>query len=424
MLIFLTKILRRIFIGRKQKFVFHKVNLEKLTLPKLNKIGIYIHIPFCKSLCPYCPYNRIKYEKKLIQPYLKAILNEINIYYKLFGHIKISSIYIGGGTPTNMIDELEIILDEIKSKFDITGEICIETNISDINEENIFKLKKFGITLISIGVQSFLDKNLVLLGRNYKADKIINALNIVIKAGFKSINIDLMFALPNKKEEDLLFDLNQILKLDINQVTTYPLFTFPYSNIGKFKKIKNLKMPHLKTRRSQYKLIHDFFLNNGFERISVWGFRKGKVPRYSSVTRNYYIGLGTGSASSFKNIFYFNTFSVNEYIKSLQKNILPISIKMNITKELSDFYWFYWKLYDTYFTKDELEKIFDDNSKVWKLIKLFEKLKFIKNSNQNYILTEKGSFWIHLAQNYFILNYINKVWTKSMKTAWPERIEI
>lgn len=98
---FLTKIGRRFFVGKKQKFVFLKA--KDIELFYLKKIDLYIHIPFCKNMCPYCPYNRIAYNKELVQPYLKGVLNEIDLYYKILGKIEIPSIYIGGGTPTNLM---------------------------------------------------------------------------------------------------------------------------------------------------------------------------------------------------------------------------------------------------------------------------------------------------------------------------------
>lgn len=138
-------------------------------LPSLEKIDLYIHIPFCKNKCPYCPYNKIMYDKNLVEPYLKAILAEIEQHYNRLGRIKITSIYIGSGTPTNLIDELGVILGRIRDHFIITGDVCIETNPSEINEEIVNKLIKYGINLVSLGVQSFNNKYLQLIGRNYKA---------------------------------------------------------------------------------------------------------------------------------------------------------------------------------------------------------------------------------------------------------------
>ncbi|MBN2015346.1 hypothetical protein JW766_00765 [Candidatus Dojkabacteria bacterium] len=183
-------------------------------------------------------------------------------------------------------------------------------------------------------------------------------------------------------------------------------------------------MPNIFIRRRVYKTIHSFLLSRGFNRVSVWGFKKGAVPRYSSVTRDFYVGFGAGAASNFPNMFYFNTFNVSEYIKTLLNNKLPISIEMNISKTLSKYYWFYWKLYDTYFSRHEINKVFGKDKKISLIINIFKTLKLLGERNSKFALTERGSFWIHLAQNYFMLNYIDKVWTICMKEPWPERIEI
>ena len=419
-----TKSTRRFLIGEDQKFIFERVDVEKLKFPKIEEIGLYIHIPFCKSLCPYCPYNRILYKKELIFPFVESILKEIDMYYEKFGGVKISSIYIGGGTPTNLIDEIGIILKSIREKFIVNGDICIETNISEINESVIEKLKKYGIERISIGVQSFNNKCLKLLGRNYKAENIIPALKLSTKANFKSTNIDLMFALPGQNIDDVLADLKKAVESNVNQITVYPLFSFPYSSVGQYKKLKRIKMPNFFTRRKMYYKIYDFLIQNGYKRVSVWGFVKGDAPRYSSVTRNYYIGLGPGAATSFSNMFYFNTFNVEKYISAISENRLPISIKMDVSDRLADFYWFYWKLYDTYFSREQIKEVFGEARGIYRLIRTFKLFRLVKESEGRFELTKSGAFWIHLAQNYFMLDYINKVWIVSMKEAWPKRIEI
>ncbi|KUK54886.1 MAG: Oxygen-independent coproporphyrinogen III oxidase [Atribacteria bacterium 34_868] len=162
-----AKIGRRFFIGRKQNFTFLKRNT--IDIPSLKKIDLYIHIPFCKNGCPYCPYNRIGYNKDLVQPYLHAVLCEIDFYFKKYGKVEIPSVYIGGGTPTNLIEELDIIIHSLREKFFIAGDICIETSPADLNENIVKKLKNMGVDLISIGVQSFNDEYLKILGRKYNA---------------------------------------------------------------------------------------------------------------------------------------------------------------------------------------------------------------------------------------------------------------
>ena len=421
---FFTNAARRIMVGPQQEFVFKAVASESFKVPHIQKLGLYIHIPFCKSICPFCPYNKIKYDKNLTNPYLNAVLKEIELYHAQVGAVEISSIYIGGGTPTNLIDELGVMLQEIKKKFVVTGAICMETSVADIDEDVVTKMKEHGITSLSIGVQSFQDKHLAFLGRNYRAAAIAPALALVKKAGFSVVNSDLMFALSGQTVDDVRADLDQAIALGVDQITTYPLFTFPYSAIGRFMQLKKLKMPTLRVRRTMYKTIHNFLLRNGFTRVSVWGFKKGAVPRYSSVTRDYYIGLGAGAASSFPDRFYFNTFSVHAYIERLAENRLPVAFQMTITPALAQQYWFYWRLYDTHISLEQVRHVCGLKSKAEWLLNLFCFLRLGTKKEGNVSLTERGSFWIHLMQNYFVLNYINKVWTTAMKNPWPERIEI
>ncbi len=418
-----TKWARRYMLGAGQEFVFK--HIDDIELPRMDKIDLYIHIPFCKNVCPYCPYNKIKYDKKLVKPYVDAMLNEIEQYHRRLGEIEIDSIYIGGGTPTNLIDELAVILKKIRESFILTGDIAIETNPDDINGEVINKLKRCGVTLLSLGVQSFNDKCLVFLGRSYKANILSQVATLALSSNFESVNIDLMFALPGQSISDVINDLRQSFSLGADQVTLYPLFTFPYSAAGKYLKLKRIKMPNIFTRRKMYKAIHQFCLNSGFQRVSVWGFKKDNVPRYSSVTRDCYIGLGAGAGSFVSSAFYFNTFSIREYIKTLSSGKLPVALKMGVGKKLSRYYWLYWRLYDTYIPKKYFKELFgEEDKKIYRLLWLSKILGLCREETNQFSLTERGAFWLHLMQNYFVLNYINKVWSVAMKEAWPDRIKI
>jgi len=419
---FVTRTIRAILVGKEQRFVF--IKNQNIGIPPLSQIDLYIHIPFCRNKCPYCPYNRINYDETLVGPYTRAVLSEIEQYYLRLGEIEISSIYIGGGTPTTLIDELGVIIKSIREKFTITGDICVETSPSDLDEDIIRKLKDFGVDLISIGVQSFDDAFLKVLGRNYDAAKARSAVNIALSSNFKSVNVDLMFALPGQTIEDVLGDLNEVLKIGANQVTTYPLFTFPYSSVGRYLKIRRVKMPNIFRRRKMYKEIHNFFTQNGYQRVSVWGFKKGNSPRYSSVTRDTYIGIGAGAGSRLPDVFYLNTFSVKDYIEATSTGRLPIALTMDMTPKLRRYYWLYWRFYDTYIDSQQLRETFRKDVKL-KIIFIHAKLLGLIKEKQNQIeLTERGAFYIHLLQNYFILNYIDRVWSAAMKESWPDKIEI
>lgn len=419
----ITRAIRRYLVGSRQEFIFKPI--DDIKFPRIDKIDLYIHIPFCKNNCPYCPYNKIKYDKSLVGPYLKAILIEIEQYYNRLGRIDVSSIYIGGGTPTNLVDELGVILGRIRDRFIITGNICIETTPSDLNKETVSKLVSYGINLVSLGVQSFNNEYLQLIGRNYKASILYPVIALLLSSNFKSINIDLMFALPGQTVKEVILDLKKAINSGVNQVTLYPLFTFPYSTVGKYLNLKRVKMPNIITRKSMYYAIHDFCINNGFKRVSVWGFIRNDVPRYSSVTRDNYIGFGAGAGSHISKTFYLNTFSVKEYIKNCFNEKLPVALKMDFTDSMTRYYWLYWRFYDTYIPKGQLFELFGKNDKNIKLLLwLINILKLGEEDTENIFLSKRGAFWLHLIQNYFVLNYIDKIWSVAMKKPWPDEIRI
>jgi len=419
----LKKLIRRLIVGKKQEFAFKKVQIDTFCIPNIKKSSMYIHVPFCKSMCPYCPYNRVQYDEKLIAGYFNALSEEIDLYSKKLGKIEISSIYIGGGTPTNAIDELIVIIEKIKDKFYVEGDIAIETTVEDATNETLLKLKLAGINMISIGIQSFNEKYLRILGRNYSGKDIENAIENTKKHEFDNVNIDIMFAFPGQTDEEILDDIKRAKQTNADQITTYPLFTFPYSTIGTYLKIKKLKMPDFIDRKSFYYLIYDYFKTHNYKTVSVWSFKKSNTEKkYSSVTRDYYIGLGAGAASRIGKMFYFNTFSISEYNnRLLNEKKLPVSVNMSITDKLSKIYWFYWKLYETRFSEHDFNSIADRKMKF--IVKIFYCLKLIKKQEGIYKMTKRGAFWIHFFQNHFMLEYINKVWSIMKNNKYPEKIK-
>jgi len=414
--------IRDFLVRERDRFVFEP--RRDVELPEVSTADLYIHIPFCKSLCPYCPYNRIRYQEKLVEPYLRALQTEIDSYSSLLGNIGIGSIYVGGGTPTTVLDRLEPIIERIRQRFTHDGVIAIETTPEGLDQRAIARLRSLGVNLLSIGVQSFDDRYLRLLGRPYSASVLAPAITGALSAGFDSVNLDLMFALPGQTVDEALADLDTALNLGAEQVTMYPLFTFPYSGVGKLLTLKHVKFPNLRTRRRMYRAIHDEALSHGLNRVSVWGFKKDGVPLFSSVTRDNYIGVGAGAGTHLPNLFYFNTFSVPAYTESGSLGALPISLQMHMTEALERFYWLYWRLYETYIPKREFLQRFGDDTRAISMLWLAMRLRLLVDANGNYALTERGSFWIHLLQNYYILNYIDKVWTRSMRDAWPARIKL
>ena len=418
---FLTKCFRSYYAGNSSQFIFTKEKTPVFPEEKIQNIHLYIHIPFCQNTCPYCPYNKIELQLDLADSYFIALHREINLYRQALGEISIKSIYFGGGSPAILPDKIVKIIDHLKQCFKIEGDICIELNPNDCNIERLNLLKAAGIKVVSIGIQSFQDKYLSIIGRNYNSIQAENAL-IAAKSIFDVVNVDLMFALPEQNKHNIITDIEKAIELNADQITTYPLFTFPYSAVGRYRKISQVKMPNLRQRKEQYYTIYDKLTSNDFKQASVWSFKKSDNRTYSSVTREGYLGLGAGAGTHFSNGFFLNTFSVYSYIDSLNENRYPTALKFKLNDNLDKLFWLYWRFYDSRIPIADFNLKFSENYKVKRLISFFTKTGLLLKSDYEYILTRKGSFWLHLGQNYFSLGYINKIWSKALKNDFPEKI--
>ena len=415
---------RRYLVGSDQQWIFEPPPSDWV-LPKIQKTSLYLHVPFCNNFCPYCPYTKVPYDPKLIQPYTQAALSEIDWWADAIGASEITSIYIGGGTPTLALTAVATILDHIKYRFLLTGDICIETNPADVDEVTVKSLHDANISLVSLGIQSFDPHILQTIGRRYDPAQAEHALRLLVESDFSSINADIMFALPGQSTESLINDLRTAERLGADQLTTYPLFTFPYTTVGEFMHLSAVKMPNLRIRRAQYHAISSWCAENDFRRVSVWGFKRGTVPRYSSVTRDGYIGIGPGAGSHLPNEFVFNTFDFDSWIKATSDQMTTVSLRMPFRGEMAGWWWLYWRLYDTRIPFDEIDAhLGADSDKVRLWLRVMKKIKLAAFNGEYFDLTESGSFWLHLLQNYFALNYVNTLWTESKRTVWPESIAI
>lgn len=418
----LTRAIRRYLVGSEQHWAFQPPPTGWKP-SEISRTSMYIHLPFCRHFCPYCPYTKVPYHQDLVEPFTRAAMSEIDWWADATGHPRITSIYIGGGTPTLAMDSVGKILEHVRSRFRLTGDICIETNPGDVDGEVVKRLEDTGVSLVSLGVQSFREKNLALIGRDYGPAEAERALSLLASSGFESVNADIMFALPDQNAPELLEDLARAVHLGADQVTAYPLFTFPYTAVGEHLRLSSLRMPRLRDRRTQYRSLSRWLGANGFQRVSVWGFKREAVPRYSSVTRDGYIGIGPGAGSHLPGCFVLNTFDFQSWSKTAASARSPVAMHLPFTGGMSGWWWLYWRLYDTRIPLGEMERVFRGGSeKADRLLHLLERNGFAAVNGNCLELTDRGSFWLHLAQNYFALNYVNTIWTQARLEPWPGEI--
>ena len=420
----MTRILRRCLVGAKQRWVFERPAPDWVPAP-IERTSLYLHVPFCRHVCPYCPYTKFPYRESLVEPYTQAALAEVDWWADAVGPAEISSVYIGGGTPTLALDSVARVLARVRERFRLTGDVGIETNPADVDEGVVRRLDEMGVGLVSLGVQSFQPEHLTLIGRDYTPRVAEQALAMLAGNDFASLNADFMFALPGQSVADVMADLARAVQLGADQVTTYPLFTFPYTTVGQHLRLQALRMPNLRVRRAHYRAIHSWCTEHGYRRVSVWGFKRGAVPRYSSVTRDNYIGIGPGAGSHLADGFVLNTFDLDSWLHAASAGRGAIALCLPFAGEMAGWWWLYWRLYDTRVSLDALDGVLGRDApqaRRWLRVAQWAGLAVEKGGTLE--LTEPGAFWIHLAQNYFALNYVNTLWTRAREEPWPEAVAI
>lgn len=287
--------------------------------------SIYIHIPFCNNICKYCDFCKIYYNKKIVKDYLEELSKEVEENYR---GDTIETIYIGGGTPSSLDkNELEMLF-SITNKIKISKnyEFTFECNIENITEDLLTILKKNKVNRISIGIESFNEKILKILGRTNQ-NNIKEKIDLV-KKYFNNINIDLIYGITGQTIKELDSDLNKFLSLDINHISIYSLILEPHTilKINKYREISDDKS------RKMYDYICNVLKENGYNHYEISNFEKNNTPSKHNMTywnNEKYYGFGVGSSGYTNNIRYTNTRSITKYLKGIR-----IYEKEKITKKI------------------------------------------------------------------------------------------
>lgn len=274
--------------------------------------SLYIHIPFCKKICSYCDFTKFCYQKKWIMPYLESLKKEIKTYYK--GEL-LKTIYIGGGTPTSLDDdELEYLLNITNTlKKDKSYEFTVEANVSDLSLSKIKLLKKYGVNRVSLGVQTFNKELQKTLNRKDDYLNVKETITNLKNNGICNINLDLMYAIPKEKEEDLKLDLEHILSLDVPHISTYSLILEP-NTLLYMKKVKEIDQ---EIDAKMYDLICKTLKKNGYNHYEVSNFSKPNYESKHNLTywnNDEYYGFGLGASGYVENKRYTNHSNLTKYI--------------------------------------------------------------------------------------------------------------
>ena len=273
----------------------------------------YIHIPFCERICSYCDFCKEYYNKRKVEDYLDKLKQEVLRDYK---KEVLDTIYIGGGTPTCLdIKELEVlfsITDTLQTSNHL--EFTIEGNIESITKDKLELMRKHKVNRVSIGIESINQNNLSFLERNHKEKDIRNKIQLIRECGFSNINVDLIYAIPNETINILKKDLEFILSLKVEHISTYSLIIEDHTKLG----IKRAEPIKEELDNEMYKLICNTLKDKNYIHYEISNFAKeGYESKHNKcywLNEEYY-GFGLGASSYTNSIRKTNTRSLTYYPK-------------------------------------------------------------------------------------------------------------
>lgn len=362
------------------------------------EFGLYIHIPFCERKCIYCDFlsfNAYKYGNDGIGRYFETLFKEIGSKKKLIEDKYITSIFIGGGTPSvvspSYIYELMSFLYS-SFKIDANAEVTIEVNPGTVAAETFKIYRKSNINRISFGVQSLDDDVLKFLRRIHTKDDFIKSLHYAREEGYSNINADLLMGVPNQSIKSFSESIMEAARLNLTHISCYSLILEEDTQLFRMIEQGEVNEPDENADREMYKLCKDYLTANGYNHYEISNFAKdGYQCRHNMLywKCNEYLGFGLGASSFLLNERFKNTGSMNDYF-SWDFSEFEIE-SLDIKDRMNEFMMLGFRL-----IKGPDPELFHSKFNRYYHIEFSDKLRSLKNrglirrSNISYCLTEKG----------------------------------
>jgi oxygen-independent coproporphyrinogen-3 oxidase len=308
--------------------------MEAMSL--MTKTGLYIHVPFCSSKCNYCDFNSYAGKLELESDYFSSMKKEIALYRNEMKYNLIDTIFIGGGTPSCVGHKsISDILTECRENYNIADdcEISIESNPGTLGIEKLTAYRQSGINRISIGLQSYQDNLLKCLGRRHSPAEFISCIQLSKQAGFSNINADVIFGIPGQTMEDWKETLKVLVDLDITHISAYSLKIEEGTKFGDMLERGKLIQVDDELDREMYHYAIDYFKQNGFKQYELSNFAKEGFECKHNLTYwkcIEYLGLGAGAHSFLQDIRFSNIYSIEGYIKSLERGEKPVEERYKV----------------------------------------------------------------------------------------------
>ena len=287
-------------------------------------LGIYVHVPFCRSKCQYCDfYSMATKEDKLMDGYLDAVCDHIKEAGELAPGYKVDTIYFGGGTPTFFgADGMSVILTAIRRNFDVdnAAEITFEANPDSISDRLLHRLRAEGFNRVSLGIQSDDDEMLKKLGRPHTYSQAVTAYHKIRKAGFRNVSVDLMYGLPGQDLYEWQQTLDNVLRLMPEHISCYALKVEEGTPFYEYKDMLNLADDE--TQADMYLAAVETLRGRGYRQYEISNFcRKGQISKHNMKywTGGEYLGFGPSASSDFAGKRYTLKRDLQAYITAIRE---------------------------------------------------------------------------------------------------------
>ncbi len=394
----LTKYLKRKYNSTLNFTTFSEV-APPVALPGTPYL-LYVHIPFCEELCPYCSFNRFKFDGASAKSYFHALSREILMYRDM--GFDFDAVYVGGGTPTVLPEEMANLLLDIKTWFGVAT-ISLETNPNHLTDPVLSMMKQAGVNRLSVGVQSFDDSLLKQMERYHKygSGREIKEKVSHYMGTFDTLNVDMIFNFPTQTLDMLNTDLEIIKEIRADQATFYPLMVSDTT-----RRVLAERFGAISYRQEQF--FYETIVSRLLPEYSfgtAWCFSKQKsmIDEYI-VDHDEYVGAGSGSFGYVRGTCFANTFSLDEYVSSIHRGKVPLTAKRDFSLREQVHYYFMMKLFGSRIDLREAEIKFNGHFEetIRKEIFLLRFLGALDVQAETMRLTNKGRyFWVIMMREFF-----------------------
>lgn len=409
--------------GSLSPFLFADENEECLDSRVPGALGLYVHVPFCRRICDFCPYCKELYRPQAAEAYAEALIGEIEMVgQRDAGRVPgqrraVSSVYVGGGSPALLAGRMGEVMRALGRFYEVRDGVGLELHPSDVRPEVLAQLREAGVTRVSIGVQSFSPRLASLLGRPAPDPRRLEA--ALREVPVPTVSMDLIFALPGQSVQDVIEDMELAMAHGAHHVAVYPFIDFSFT-------ASRVPAAQHRRKREMMDAIAAYCARHGYERDSIWTFARPGGHRYSSMTRDCYLGFGCSAVTLLRDSFKVNTFSVQGYVERVREGRMPSCLTLRFTRRQRMLYYLFWRAYGMVVSEADFRDFFGVElaeafgPELWAACRLG----LLVHEPGAYRLTRRGAFYFHRFESYYTLSYIDKMWGVLRREAFPQELRI